>query len=45
MNKWRAALRFIISLSFVISMNCIATPRIVTLGGDVSEITYALDAR
>ncbi|HHE0991876.1 TPA: hemin ABC transporter substrate-binding protein [Yersinia enterocolitica] len=44
MNKWRATLRFIISLSFVISMNCIATPRIVTIGGDVSEITYALGA-
>ncbi|MGH1473733.1 heme/hemin ABC transporter substrate-binding protein [Yersinia proxima] len=42
MNKWGTALRFIISLAFVISMNGIATQRIVTIGGDVSEITYAL---
>ncbi|WP_174847603.1 heme/hemin ABC transporter substrate-binding protein [Yersinia artesiana] len=42
MNKWGAALRFVISLAFVISMNGIATPRIVTIGGDVSGITYAL---
>ncbi|HDL6962928.1 TPA: ABC transporter substrate-binding protein [Yersinia enterocolitica] len=44
MNKWGATLRFIISLAFVVSMNGIATPRIVTIGGDVSEITYALGA-
>lgn len=42
MNKWVAALRFIISLAFVIAMNGHATQRIVTIGGDVSEITYAL---
>ncbi len=42
MNKWGTALRFIISFVFVISMNGIATQRIVTIGGDVSEITYAL---
>lgn len=42
MNKWGAVLRFIILLASVISMNGIATPRIVTIGGDVSEITYAL---
>ncbi|CNG97529.1 hemin-binding periplasmic protein [Yersinia enterocolitica] len=44
MNKWAAALKFVISLAFVVSMNGIATPRIVTIGGDVSEITYALGA-
>ncbi len=42
MNKWGTALRFIVSFAFVISMNGIATQRIVTIGGDVSEITYAL---
>ncbi|AJJ12412.1 hemin-binding periplasmic protein hmuT [Yersinia rohdei] len=38
MNKWLAA------LAFIISMNSIANTRIVTIGGDVSEITYALGA-
>ncbi|MDN0108454.1 heme/hemin ABC transporter substrate-binding protein [Yersinia rochesterensis] len=50
MNKWTAAFklvvsfRFFISLIYVISINCLATQRIVTIGGDVSEITYALGA-
>ncbi|MEQ9720766.1 ABC transporter substrate-binding protein [Yersinia alsatica] len=38
MNKWVAA--FI----FLISMSSLASQRIVTIGGDVSEITYALGA-
>ncbi|ATX62873.1 heme/hemin ABC transporter substrate-binding protein [Yersinia hibernica] len=38
MSKWVAI------LAFVISMNCIAAPRIVTIGGDVAEIVYALGA-
>lgn len=40
--KWVVSLRFVISFIYVISINCFATPRIVTIGGDVSEIAYAL---
>lgn len=40
--KWVVSLRFVISFIYVISINCFATQRIVTIGGDVSEIAYAL---
>lgn len=39
MTKW-----IVVTLIFITSINCTATPRIVTIGGDVSEITYALGA-
>ncbi|QHB32491.1 ABC transporter substrate-binding protein [Yersinia canariae] len=36
--------KLVVALIFFLSMNCIATQRIVTIGGDVSEIVYALGA-
>jgi iron complex transport system substrate-binding protein len=36
MNKW------LVLIVFIIPMSCVASQRIITLGSDISEITYAL---